>query len=141
MSLPLRLRQKIAMEVVELLIYKYSPIIEGYAAEDLSRQLPDGDPVYKAKVAETCKNGFEGAIKLVFMANREEENIYELIGTLAVFYSHEDKLLEFVDKIIKLFLIEHNTNQQIPEDDNPWWDFFGDAFAIDYPKFIKEAGK
>lgn len=141
MSLSLELKQKIAIEVVELLIYKYSPIIEGYAAEDLSRQLPDGDPVYKAKVVETCKNGFEGAIKVIFMTNRENENICDIVGVLVTFYSFEVKLREFVEKTIQLFLEEYNTNQQIPEDDNLWWDFFGDAFSIEYPKFLQEAEK
>lgn len=141
MSIPLNLQQKMALEVVELLIYKYKPLIENYAAGALSRQLPDGDPVYKAKVTETCGNGFAAAIKFIFMEKHESENIYELVGILPVFYSHEDKLREFVNKTIQLFLYKHNTNQQIPEDDNAWWDFFGDAFVFDYPKFLKEAEK
>lgn len=141
MSLPLKIKQKMAIQVVELLVYKYKPIIEDYAVGALSRQLPDGDPVYKAKVSETCGNGFSGAIKVVFMMNREDENIHEAVCMLAVFYSYENKLREFVDKTIQLFLEKHNTNQQIPEDDNLWWDFFGDSFAIEYPKFLQEEAK
>lgn len=141
MSMALNTKQKMAMEVVNLLIHKYAPIIKLYATEALTRHLPDGDYTYKSKVAEVCSKGFEGAIKVAFMANREDESIYDIVGVLVTFYSYEGNLREFVDKTIQLFLEEYNTNQQIPEDDNLWWDFFGDSFAIEYPKFLQEEAK